>query len=128
MRIRIVAAVAVLVSAYVHFHLWTDFKSAHVVGPSFMVNAVGGLIIAVLLVTWRTWVPPLLAVGFGAATIAAFLISVYHGLFGWHEHWAGGYVWTAFIAEVVAILAGLAALRGGRPQARQTGRLISEPQ
>ena len=32
--------------------------------PAFMVNAIAGTIIAVLLVTWRHWIPFLLAVGF----------------------------------------------------------------
>ena len=46
-------------------------RHAHVVGPAFMLNAVGGTIIAVLLVTWRHWIPLPLAVGFGASTLGA---------------------------------------------------------
>ena len=76
----------------------------NVVGPAFLLNAVGGAVIAVLLLTWRSWVPPLLAVGFGVATLGAFVIATTVGLFGVHEHWVGGYVWTAAIAEVVAIV------------------------
>ena len=63
---RMLAAVAVLVSAAVHLKLWFDgVRDEHVVGPAFMLNAVGGAVIAILLVGWRHWVPPLLAVGFG---------------------------------------------------------------
>jgi hypothetical protein len=107
MMIRIVAALAVLVSAFVHLRLWIDgVKDQHVVGPAFMVNAVAGVVIAVLLLVWRDWEPLFLALGFGASTIAAFLISATVGLYGVHEHWQGPYVWTAFVAEAVAVAAG----------------------
>jgi peptidoglycan/LPS O-acetylase OafA/YrhL len=109
--VRLVAAAAVLVSAGVHFKLWTDYKHLHVVGPAFMLNAVAGVVIAVLLVTWRHWLAPLLAVGFGIATLGAFTISTTsNGLFDDHEKWSGGYVWTAAIAEAIAIVAGLYAV------------------
>jgi len=106
MELRLLAAVAVLVSAGVHLYLWFDlFEHTHVVGPAFMVNAVGGVVIAVLLVTWRNWIPLVLAVGFAVATLGAFIISTTAGLYGVHETWTGWEVWTAAAAEVVAILA-----------------------
>jgi hypothetical protein len=107
MRMRVLAAVGVLVSAVVHLRLWFDgFRDIHVVGPAFMLNAVAGLAIAVALVLWRHWVPPLLAVGFGASTLGAFIIAATVGLYGVHEVWSGGWVLTAAVSEVVAILAG----------------------
>jgi len=115
MRMRLLAAAAVLVSAAVHLKLWIDvFRDEEVVGPAFLMNVFGGLVIALLLVVWRHWLPLLLTVGFGASTIGAFVTAATVGLFGVHEHWTGGYVWTAFASEVVAILAGvLAAVREG---------------
>jgi hypothetical protein len=110
-RMRMLAAAAVLVSAAVHLYLWFDvFRHTDVVGPAFMVNAVGGAIIAVLLVTWRHWIPLVLAVGFGASTLGAFIIAATVGLYGVHEHWTGWEVWTAAAAEVVAIVAAGAVL------------------
>jgi hypothetical protein len=107
MLTRVVAALAVLVSAYVHLHLWIDgVKDQHVVGPAFLLNAVAGVLIAILLIAWRTWVPLFLALGFGATTIAAFVIAATVGLYGVHEHWQGAYVWTAFVAEALALLTG----------------------
>jgi hypothetical protein len=111
MRARLIAAAAVTVSALVHLKLWFDGVRHQDVGPPFMLNAVGGLVIAVLLVTWRHWVPLLLGFGFGASTLAAFTIAATVGLLGDHEKWTGGYVWTAAIAEVVAMLAVLVAAR-----------------
>jgi hypothetical protein len=106
MQLRMLAALAVLVSAGVHLYLWFDlFEHTHVIGPAFMVNAVGGVVIAVLLVTWRHWIPLVLGVGFGVATLGAFVISATSGLYGVHEQWTGWEVWTAAAAEVVAIVA-----------------------
>jgi hypothetical protein len=105
-KLRMLAAAAVLVSAAVHLYLWFHvFRHAHVVGPAFMLNAVGGTIIAVLLVTWRHWIPLLLAVGFGVATLGAFIIAATVGLYGVHEHWTTWEVWTAAAAEIIAIAA-----------------------
>jgi hypothetical protein len=106
MKLRILAAAGVLVSAAIHLYLWFHvFRHAHVVGPAFMLNVVGGTIIAVLLVTWRHWIPLLLAVGFGASTLVAFIIATTAGLYGVHEHWTSWEVWTAAASEVIAIAA-----------------------
>jgi hypothetical protein len=105
--VRVVAAAAVLVSAAVHLYLWFDgMREDNVVGPAFLLNAVGGVVIAVLLVAWRHWVPPLLALGFGLSTLTAFVIAATVGLFGVHEVWTGWAVWTAAAAEVVAVVTG----------------------
>ena len=115
MLMRLVTAAAVLVSAGVHLMLWLDGIRDLSVGPAFMLNAVAGLVIAVLLVAWRAWVPAFLAMGFGIATLGAFVMSATVGLLGIHEHWVGGYVWTAAICEVVAILAGAVLLSRDNP-------------
>lgn len=105
MKLRALAAATVLVSAAVHLYLWFDvFRHTDVVGPAFMVNAIGGTIIAVLLVTWRHLIPLLFAVGFGASTLGAFIIAATVGLYGVHEHWTGWEVWTAAASEVIAIV------------------------
>jgi hypothetical protein len=97
----------VLVSAAVHLYLWFDgMRDADVVGPAFMLNAVGGAVIALLLVFWRHWIPPFLALGFGLSTLTAFVIAATVGLFGVEESWTGWPVWTAAVAEVVAIVTG----------------------
>lgn len=104
---RVLAAAAVFVSALVHLYLWQDgMKDADVVGPAFLLNAVGGTGIAVLLLVWRHWLPALLAIGFGLSTLTAFVLSATVGLFGVEEGWTGWAVWTAAIAEVVAVVVG----------------------
>ena len=116
MGVRIVTAVAAVVSAYVHLKLWLDgMRDVGVVGPAFLFNAVAGVVIAVLLLTWRHWVPGFLAFGFGASTLGAFVLSTTVGLFGVKEQWVGGYVWAAAVSELVCILGGLLVLRASWP-------------
>jgi hypothetical protein len=110
MIVRLVTAVAVLVSAAVHFDLWPKVRDNDVIGPAFLLNGIGGVVIALLVLFWRHWAPPLLAVGFGLSTIGAFTISATVGMYGVHEHWEGFSVWAAFIAEVVAVVGGVVLL------------------
>ncbi len=113
---RVLAAAAVLVSALVHLYLWQDgMRDADVVGPAFLLNAVGGALIAVLLIAWRHWVPAFLAVGFGLSTLTAFVLAATVGLFGVEEGWTGWAVWTAAVSEVVAVVAGARLLLADNP-------------
>jgi hypothetical protein len=133
MYTRTIAAAAVTVSALLHLKMWFDGVRDQSVGPAFMLNAVGGLAIAALLLTWRHWLPLLLAIGFGLSTLGAFTIAATVGLFGVHEHWAGGYVWTAAISEAAAVLAGVAAARSTfsgaarRPATESSREGVSSP-
>lgn len=105
---RVLAAAAALVSAAVHLWLWFDgVRHQDVIGPAFMVNAIAGAVIAVLLVTWRHWVPLFLVVGFGLSTLGAFIVSTTVGLFDVHASWEGWDEYLAAASEVVAIVAGL---------------------
>jgi len=107
MGTRVLAAVAVLVSAGVHLYLWDDgYKDVDTIGPAFLLNAIGGAVIAVLLIAWAHWLPAFLALGFGASTLGGFILSTTVGLFGLKESWEGWYVWTAAGSEVAAILLG----------------------
>ena len=104
---RVLAAVAVLVSAAVHLYLWQDgYKDVDVIGPAFLLNAAGGVVIAVLLLAWSHWIPAFLALGFGASTLGAFILSTTVGLFGLQESWEGWYVWVAAVSEVCAVVLG----------------------
>jgi hypothetical protein len=106
MKLRIIVAAAVLVSGAVHLKLWADgFRDISVIGPSFLANAVAALVIAGAVLGWRSWPPLLVAAGFGASTLGAFVISATVGLFGVHEAWTGGsYSITANVSELVALV------------------------
>ncbi|MGA8247740.1 MAG: hypothetical protein WB797_12615 [Nocardioides sp.] len=109
MTMRLVAAAAVLASAAIHLTLWLQgMRDVHLIGPAFLVNIIGGVVIAVLLTRWRSWVPGALSACFGLLTLGAFTLASTVGLFGDHEKWAGFYVFGAAGAEIVALLIGLA--------------------
>ncbi|HET7067750.1 MAG TPA: hypothetical protein VFI21_09115 [Nocardioides sp.] len=111
MTLRYTAAVAVLVSVAIHLALWLQgMRSVHVIGPAFLLNIAGGIVIAVLLVRWRHPGAGVLAACFGAATLGAFTLASTIGLFGDHERWEGLSVFAAATVEIVAIVAGLALL------------------
>jgi hypothetical protein len=57
----------------------------------------------------RLWAA-LLGIGFVATTVAGFLVSVTHGLFGFKESWLAPFATQAFAIEVVA--AGLLGVAG----------------
>ena len=122
MKLRILAALAVLVSALIHLKLWKDvFRHTDTVGPAMLLNFFGGVVIAVLLVSWRHWLPVLLTVGFGVATFGSFIIATTSGLYGVHEKWTGWEVFTAAAVEIIAIIVGGALLLSERP--KQTSRV-----
>jgi hypothetical protein len=109
MILRYVAAAAVLTSVAIHGWLWLDgMRDVHVIGPAFLVNVIAGIVIAILLVRWRHWLPAGLAACFGLATLGAFTLASTVGLFGTQETWQGFYVFGAASAELVAIVVGLA--------------------
>lgn len=129
MELRIVAAVAVLVSGYVHLKLWWSdgYRDLDVIGPAFLVNAIAAVVIAVLLVTWRHWIPLFLTVGFGATTFAAFVISATVGLFDVQESFSGTYQWVSLVSEAAAVVVGVwAAAREGYLSRAEVARRSAE--
>lgn len=122
MWIRIVVSVAVLVAAVIHLEQWfLVFRDHPIMGPAMLLNFVAGAVIGVLVLVWRHWLPLVLAVLFGAATLGAFLISTTPmGLFGVHERWTIWEVFVAAAAEAVAIVVGLIGLRVNRPLPSRT--------
>jgi hypothetical protein len=114
---RALSAVGVLVSAVVHLVLWFDgYRDIPLVGPLFLLNAVGGLVLAVLLVTWSHWLPLVGGIGFGAATLLAFVGSAAFGLLGISATFFGTNELIAAVAELAAVVGATAALL--REQAR----------
>lgn len=104
-------AAAVLLSADIHLALYFDgFSDISLIGPLFMLNAVGGIVIGVAVLAWRHWLPVLGAIGFGAATLAAYLTSRTVGLFGVHEQTWDAQSVLAMVADAVAFVGGVVLL------------------
>src|SRR5215813_8073485 len=104
------AAAGVLLSAVVQLVLWQQgFRDTHTIGGLFLLNALGALAVGVALLVWRHWPPAVAAVGFGAATVVAFWISVVYGLFGVIEIATGTPEFFAELADYAGLFFGLAA-------------------
>ena len=112
------AAAGVLLSADVHLFLYFDgYRDIKVIGPAFLLNAIGGIVIGIAVLVWHHWLPLLAAILFGISTLGAFYISATVGLFGVHETFGGDQVVVAEIAEWVAIAGAVVALVSERRKA-----------
>jgi hypothetical protein len=102
--LRLPGALLVLAAGGIHLWLYFDyFHEVRVVGALFLVNAGAGAGAALALaVTRRAWAP-LAGIAYSLGTLAAFLVSVYHGLFGYTERLSGGWQEAAAGVELVAI-------------------------
>lgn len=104
--IRRAAALAIVIAGAVHLHLWLSagYRSIHVIGPLFLVNAISAAAIVTLLLLRGGALLELVALGYALSTLAAFFLSVYAGLFGFVEVLNGTPQIVAALAEVAAAL------------------------
>lgn len=114
--LRVSGAVLILVSGAVHLDGWLgEYSGLPVIGPLFLLNACSSLVISVavafaggLSARLRLWLIEPLALlagwGFAALTLAAFLVSVVHGLFGFQESLQGTPQDIAGIAEILTMI------------------------
>lgn len=121
--LRVVVALGLLGSAWVHWVVWEDWaRYDDVVGPLFVVNYVAGPVVAAAVLWWRAhWLPELAAVGFGAATLGAYLLSVTVGFFGVQEQFRTDEEVWGVVTEAACVVFGAALLllrfRPPRPEA-----------
>lgn len=123
------AGTALLVwSGVIHLQLWGDgYRSISVIGPLFLVQGVGSIVVAAALAVFR-WLAVIVA---GALTLAAtgagLLLSVYVGLFGYKESLAVPYALSSLVIEFTgaALLTALAVFVIAMPARRGAGRRIN---
>lgn len=128
-NIAALAGAALLVwSGVIHLQLWGDgYRDISVIGPLFLVQGVGSIVIAAALAVFRR----LALIAAGAITLAAtaggLLLSVYVGLFGYQESLAVPYAKSSLVIEftgaaVLAAAAVLLALAPTRNHSRSSFR------
>ena len=110
------AGAALLVwSGVIHLQLWADgYRSISVIGPLFLVQGVGSIVIGAALAAFRR-LALIVAGGLTlAATAVGLLLSVYVGLFGYKESLAVPYAMSSLVIEFtgggILILAALVLL------------------
>lgn len=106
--LRAVVAAGLLGSAWVHYVVWQDWASeTEVVGPLFLVNVVAGVVIAIAVLVWHHWLPVLAAIGFGVATLGAYVLSLTTGFFGVTEQFATQAELWGVITEAACVVFGI---------------------
>ncbi|NIH88518.1 hypothetical protein [Amycolatopsis granulosa] len=121
--LRILVVLGLLGSAWVHWTLWSGegFRDIPTIGPLFLVNVAAGVIVAVAVLFWHHWLPVLAAIGFGAATLGAYLISLTPGgLFGVREQFVTAAEKWGVITESACIVFGVLLLVAQRVRRKQS--------
>ena len=105
---RLTGAALVLAMAAIHLYLWSDgYAAIAFVGPSFLVNAIAGVAVAgaVLLVPVRVLAPvALVGAVLVAGTLAALLLSLTVGLFGFFDALQAPLVPATLVVEPIGVL------------------------
>lgn len=109
--LRALTATAVQVSAAIHLVLWVEgMHRVDVVGPLFLLNAVGGVALGVAVLAWRHWIPLLGALAFGVLTLVpAVLATLPDGFMGVRESWSNPVFLVSGVADVLAAALAVAA-------------------
>lgn len=112
--LRITGAVAAVISAIVHgyeyafngYGLGNPNGIEPVISIAFLINVVGGVVVAVLLLVWRHWLPMVLLFALGVVTLGSFVLATAlpGGLFGDKETWSSFMIFLGAVAEAVAIV------------------------
>jgi hypothetical protein len=94
----------VVVSSVVHFHLWASdgYDNIPTIGPLFLMQAVVGLVLAVVVSAYRRWPLVGLEAAFALATAAGLIISVNVSLFGWKDTLSAPFATLALAVELAA--------------------------
>lgn len=91
---------------YLHLHLWLEgYRQIPTDGPLFLLDALTGLALAALLLAWAVPLAGLAAAGYTASTLAALVISLTVGLFGFHESISASFVAQSLAIEAITMLA-----------------------
>ncbi|MGP4110423.1 hypothetical protein ACTWP5_05840 [Streptomyces sp. 4N509B] len=126
--LRLLVVLGLLGSAWVHWVVWRDWaRFDDVVGPLFVVNYVAGPVIALAVLGWHShWLPEAAAVGFGAATLGGYLLSLTVGFFGIREQFRTEEEVWGVVTEAGCVVLGAVLLllrwREARPQRHREGR------
>jgi hypothetical protein len=99
-------AALILVSGYIHFHLWRGPYRHLTVGhinDLFLLQVIGCVVVAIAILATRHILTVLAGAALLAGTFIGFLISRYRtaGLFGWHDPYNTNYSKWALIVEIV---------------------------
>jgi hypothetical protein len=108
-----IGGLLLILSAIVHLHLWSqNYRHIPTIGPLFLVQGIGGILLAIVVSVFRRPVVLVGAALFAIGTVGGLLLSVYVGLFGFTDSLSAPYAGMSLMLEAAAfvVLAGAAAM------------------
>jgi hypothetical protein len=116
-------------AGYIHLYLWGrqpyPYRDIPTIGPLFLVQGIAAILIGLLVVVSRRVGALLAGAGLLIVSVAALVIDVEVGLFGFKDSWVVPYATTTLYVEIVGaalLLAAAAVLASaGRGSGRSAG-------
>jgi hypothetical protein len=103
-------------SGVIHLYLWGKqygYRDIPTIGPLFLIQGIAAILMGLIVIVSRQAGVLLVAVVLLAASVAALVLAVEVGLFGFKDSWLAPYAWTTFYEETAggaALLAAVGAL------------------
>ncbi|TVZ01872.1 hypothetical protein EAS64_31005 [Trebonia kvetii] len=115
-------AACTVYSGYIHLYLWGrqqfPYRDIPTIGPLFLIQGIVAILIGLLVIIIRRLGAVLVGAGLLVASVAALVIDVEVGMFGFKDSWSVPYVKTTLYEEIVGavlllVAAGAIAWSGG---------------
>ena len=104
--LRLACAGLLIWIGVIHLHLWLEgYRHIPTNGPFFLADAVVAFVFAATLLAWPHAIVGLLGAAFTLGTLAALVISINIGLFGFKESAGASFVVLSLVIEAIATLA-----------------------
>jgi hypothetical protein len=115
----VIGAAMIVASAAIHLHLWKiGYRQIHLIGPSFLAQAISGFVLAALLIVRPRIIFVVAGFLFCAGSIGALVLSATVGFLGSHDdlstQWAGWSFVTELVGAIVLAACALIMLRPRR--------------
>jgi hypothetical protein len=98
-------AACTVYSGYIHIYLWGrqqyPYRDIPTIGPLFIAQGIAAVVIGLLVVISRRVGALLLGAGLLIVSVAALVIDVEYGMFGFKDSWSVPYATTTLYEEIV---------------------------
>jgi hypothetical protein len=127
----VIAAGAALTvySGYIHLYLWGrqpyPYRGIPTIGPLFLIQGIAAIVVGLLVIVSRRVGALLVGAGLLVVSVAALVIDVEVGMFGFQDSWAVPYATTTLYVEIagaVLLLAAAGVLAFTRTSSRSRSR------
>jgi hypothetical protein len=92
-------------SGYIHLWLWGwspyPYKSIPTIGPLFLIQGISAILIGLLVVVSRRFFAVIIGAGLMVVSVAALVIDVEVGMFGFQDSWSAPYATGTLRYEIV---------------------------